>query len=139
VAVRVQLRLTGPEGSELLCNSVLNGGFEVPEPYLLLPAACAERLLGDYRASARNQEMEAAGGEVTFLMAEQAITGRVHTIDREGRQVSFRVLVSAGDAEVLVSDTGIDALGVRIESFAPGRWRFADETRIRETEAPQTW
>ncbi len=34
---------------------------------------------------------------------------------------------------------GIDALGIRIESFVPGRWRFADETLIRNTEAPQYW
>ncbi len=40
---------------------------------------------------------------------------------------------------MLVSDAGIDGLGVRIESFAPGRRRFAEETRIRDSEAPQYW
>ncbi len=57
-------------------------------------------------------------------------------------------LTASGGAEVITSavlnggfeiDAGIDALGVRIESFAPGRWRFAEETRIRETEAPEYW
>ena len=59
--------------------------------------------------------------------------------DREGRGVDFRVFVSDADSDVLVSDGGIDALGIRIESFVPGRWRFADETHIRNTEAPQYW
>ena len=53
--------------------------------------------------------------------------------------MSFRVLVSEHDKEVLVSDAGIDALGIRIESFVPGRWRFAEQTRVREAEAPQHW
>jgi hypothetical protein len=34
---------------------------------------------------------------------------------------------------------GIDALGIRLESFVPGRWRFADETVVRDTSAPQDW
>ena len=40
---------------------------------------------------------------------------------------------------ILVSDSGIDALGIRIENFVPGHWRFADETIIRESEQPQYW
>jgi hypothetical protein len=123
----------------VVTSAVLNGAFEVPEPYLLLPARCAERLLGDYRADALRETMEAAGGEVEMLLAAAEVTGRVVAPAREGRAVSFRVLVSEGDREVLVSDAGIDALGVRIESFAPGRWRFADETLTRETETPQEW
>lgn len=81
--------------------------------------------------------MEAAGGEVELLHAVERISGRAVATDREGRTVEFRVFVSDADSEVLVSDGGIDALG--IESFVPGRWRFADETRIRDTEAPQYW
>ena len=108
-------------------------------PHLLLPAPCADRLLGDYRRSAAREAMEAAGGEVELLHAVEHVAGRVASSDREGRVVDFRVFVSAADSEVLVSDAGIDALGIRIETFAPGRWRFADETHIRDTEAPQYW
>jgi hypothetical protein len=139
MAVRVRLSLKGPGDKEVVSSAVLNGGFEVPKPHLLLPAACAERLLGDFRATARDQAMEAAGGEVTLLLAEETVVGRIQTEDHTGREVKFRVLVSEHDPEVLVSDGGIDALGVRIESFAPGRWRFAEQTLVRETEAPQYW
>jgi hypothetical protein len=139
VAVRVRLRLVGPGSKEVVSTAVLNGGFEVGEPHLLLPQRCAGKLLGDYRSAAVTQAMEAAGGEVDFLLAADRVTGNVTTEDHDGREASFRVLVSEVDPEVLVSDSGIDALGIRIESFAPGRWRFADETRIRDTEAPQYW
>ncbi len=139
MAVRLKLRLTGPEGAEVITAAVLNGGFEIAQPHLLMPAPCARRLLGDYQAAAHQRAMEAAGGEVTFLSVDSEIVGRVHAGDHEGQEVSFHVLVSEHDPEVLVSDAGIDALGVRIESFAPGRWRFAEETRVRETEAPEYW
>jgi hypothetical protein len=76
---------------------------------------------------------------IELLHAAERVTGCAVTFDREGRSVEFRAFVSEGDSEVLVSDGGIDALGIRIESFVPGRWRFADETHIRETEAPQYW
>ena len=138
MAVRLQLRLTGV-GGEVISSAVLNGGFEIAQPHLLMPAPMARRLLGDYRSAAHQRAMEAAGGEVTFLSVDQEVVGRIHTDDREGQEVSFHVLVAEHDPELLVSDAGIDALGVRIESFAPGRWRFAEETHIRDSEAPEYW
>lgn len=81
----------------------------------------------------------ATSAVIELLHAAERVTGCAVTFDREGRSVEFRAFVSEGDSEVLVSDGGIDALGIRIESFVPGRWRFADETHIRETEAPQYW
>ena len=139
MAVRLRLRLQGLGDAEVITSAVLNGGFEIVNPHLLVPAECARRLLGDYQAAAHQRAMEAAGGEVTFLYADQEVLGRVHTDDREGQEVSFHVLVAEHDPEVLVSDAGIDALGIRIESFAPGRWRFAEETLIRDSEAPEYW
>jgi hypothetical protein len=138
MAVRVRLRLTGPKGS-LTSSAVLNGGFEVPAPQLLLPARAATRLLGEFRRSAKRQEMEAAGGDVELLAARGTVRGCVLAGRRRGPETAFGVLVSDADSEILVSDAGIDALGVRIETFAPGRWRLADETVIRDTEAPQYW
>ncbi|MEW6368315.1 MAG: hypothetical protein AB1714_27100 [Acidobacteriota bacterium] len=139
MAVRIRLKITGQGEQPVITTAVLNGGFEVAEPHLLLPARCAGLVLGDYRSSAVWQSMEAAGGQVDFLLASDTVNARAVTADREGHEVSFKILVSDADPEVLVSDAGIDALGLRIESFAPGRWRFADQTLIRETEPPQYW
>ncbi len=139
MAPRVRLRLTAPGDRQVDTVAVLNGGFEVPDPHLLLPAACAERLVDDYRAHASRQRMEAAGATPEFWLLDIVVEGAVVAGDRTGPEVCFRVLVSDTDSEALVSDGGIDALGVRIESFLPGRWRFADESTLRDTEAPQCW
>ena len=138
MAVRVPLELKGPAGT-VRTSAVLNGGFEVPEPHLLLPAGCAESVLGDYARGAQREELEAAGGDVTLLRSAEQVVGRVCVADRIGPSVDFRVFVSSADTEVLVSDGGIDALGLRVESFVPGRWRFADEKQIRGTAAPAYW
>jgi hypothetical protein len=139
MAVRVRIRITSPGGVQLDTTAVLNGGFEVPDPHLLLPRAAAARLFGDALTSAVLQEMTGAGGSVELLAMPDPVTARVLTPDREGPTARFRVLASKFDEEALVSDAGIDALSLRIESFVPGRWRFADETRTRDTEPPQEW
>ncbi|MBI4614108.1 MAG: hypothetical protein HY720_10905 [Planctomycetes bacterium] len=139
MAVRIRIELLGPDGRCLRTAAILNGGFEVPGPHLLLPRSCAERLLGAYRTHAVRQVLDAAGGSAEFWAVDLPVGGCVTTDDRKGPLVEFRVLVSEGDSELLVSDSGIDALGVRIESFEPGRWRFDGETRVRPTEAAEYW
>jgi hypothetical protein len=139
MAVRVRLLIQAASGRSLEAIAVLNGGFEVPEPHLLLPLKCAEALVPDLEATATRREMTAAGGNVQLRALAASVTARVRVPDRDGPTARFRVLVSEADEEVLVSDAGIDALAVRIETFVPGRWRLADETRIRDTEAPQMW
>lgn len=139
MAVRVRLRIRASSGATVETTAVLNGGFEVPAPHLLLPFACASRLFDDLAGRGVRQEMEGAGGPVELLALPDTVEAQVITPDRQGPVARFHLLVSRVDAESLVSDAGIDALSLRIESFAPGRWRFADETRIRDTEAPQDW
>lgn len=139
MAVRVRVRIVGEPGRTVETVAVLNGGFEVPEPHLLLPARCAERLFADFRRGAARQEMTAAGGTAEFYSLQRELPVRACALGREGPEAQFRVLVSDADHEVLISDGGIDALSLRVESFLPGRWRFADETHIRDAEAPQYW
>ena len=74
MAVRLRLRLEGPGGA-VTSSAVLNGGFEIAKPHLLMPAPCARRLLGDYQAAGHQRAMEAAGGEVTFLAVDQEVVG----------------------------------------------------------------
>ncbi len=100
MAVRLQLRLTGPGGVDVISCAVLNGGFEIAQPHLLMPAPLARRLLGDDQSAAHQRAMEAAGGEVTFLSVDQEVVGRVHTDDREGGEVGFHVLVAEHDPEL---------------------------------------
>lgn len=139
MAVRVRLKMTAPSGSELVTTAVLNGGFEVERPHLLLPTRCARALLGDYTIDATRQPVETAAGAAEFLVAASAVQACATTPGRDGTIVRFAAYVADAETEVLVSDSGIDALGLRIESFAPGRWRFADEVGARVSEPPERW
>ncbi len=62
MAVRVRLRLTAAEGAEVVTGAVLNGGFEIAEPHLLLPARCAERLSGQLPGDCQQQGDGGGGG-----------------------------------------------------------------------------
>lgn len=139
MAVRVRIRIRGPKGKAVETVAVLNGGFEASMPHLLLPAGCARRLFGNYRSIAVEQEMEAAGGVATLLALAQTVNVEVVAGSRKGPERIFRVLVSEADREVLVSDTGIDELGVHIESFSPGRWRLSGEDAVHDSEAAHQW
>lgn len=140
MAVRVPLRLRGEDGSEVETVAVLNGGFEVSVPHLLLPARCAEALFPDYRQHSVARQYQAAGGtplpllRLTRTVATCVIAGR-----REGPSTRLHVLVSETEREALVSDSGIDALRIHIESFSPGRWRLRGEKRRRPSARPQYW
>lgn len=142
MAVRVRLEIEVSGGGRVETVAVLNGGFEVELPHLLLPMACARRLIDDPTARAVLQPMEGAGGTpLEFWALTDPVTVRLVTSRGRGAAVTFLALVSAHDREALVSDVGIDALGIRIESFYPGRWRLTDEApdEARPSEPPQYW
>jgi hypothetical protein len=138
MAVRVRLRIEEDAGGVVETTAVLNSGFEIDEPHLLLPAACATRLLGEFRSSPQ-LEFSVAGGVGRFYAPPTNARAKVVSVERAGPIVSFRLLVSDGDSEVLVSDSGIDALNLRVETFSRGLWRFADEAALRPSEPPQHW
>ena len=138
MAVRVRFRLKGSAG-EIESSALLNGGFEVDGPHVLLPARVAAQLVGLEVNQATHQPAHVAGGEIDLVLLPRRLQGCVVTADRTGRSIEFEAYLSPGEPEILISDAGIDALGIRIESFAPGRWRFADDVVIRDTESPQYW
>ena len=139
VAVRVALEIRHPSGTAVETVAVLNGGFEMEAPHLLLPAACAERLDAGFRKKAQPAQLSTAGGPGQFLVLSDAVRVRAKTPDRAGPEAEFKVLVSNVEDEALVSDAGIDTLGIRIECFSPPRWRFGDEETVRDGAAPQIW
>jgi hypothetical protein len=139
LAVRVRLRIERPSGERLECAALLNGGFESGRPEILLPAPAARRLYAQYPAETLPVAGLLAAGETELLELPERVLACVVTPAREGRQARFSVLVSDGADEVLVSDSGIDALGVRIESFGRGVWRFGNERRLRKSARRQHW
>ncbi len=140
MAVRVPLRLRSGEGRDLDTVAVLNGGFEVEVPHLLLPAPCAERLIPGFRRDAVLRQYQAAGATpLPLYRLLKTLFVCVLVGKREGPTTQLHVLVSETERELLVSDSGIDALRIRIEGFRPGRWRLAGEKRIWKTSRAHLW
>ena len=111
----VTLAIEGPRKRRLEGAALLNGGFSSKAPSLLLPRAAALTLFPEYPAGTRPMGATTAGGRVSLRVAAETAWVHVVTQDRNGPRVRFQVVVSEEEDEVLISDYGIDALGVKIE------------------------
>lgn len=139
MAVRIKVVITGPSGKSLETVAVLNGGFETEEPCVLLPARAAARVLDSPAKRAKKITADVAGGQAEFRVPPERVEVRVRGSDRTGPPTRCEVLISSKDREALLSDSAIDALGVKIESFRRGLWRFSDEDKQRSGDPPQHW
>lgn len=139
MAARVRIAFRGRGGRTLEAAALLNGGFESASPAVLLPASIATRLLSDPLSKARPATFSVAAGKATLFVVRERLKARVATADRRGPEAWLNVLVAQREEEVILSDTAIDALGVKIESFGKGLWRFARERRMRPSEPAQLW
>ncbi|MBI4614323.1 MAG: hypothetical protein HY720_11985 [Planctomycetes bacterium] len=136
VAIRVE-RSSTPGALE--SAAILNGGFGSEVPCLLLPRQAALLLFPEYPAGMVPVGGATAGGRATFLASREELAARVREPDRDGPAIAFRVVVSEHDDEILVSDSGIDALGVEVKKHGEGLWRFDGETRIRRSVPRRRW
>lgn len=82
---------------------------------------------------------QSAAGPTGFLEIAESLRAQVVAGDRAGPVVVASAFASPGDDEILMSDAAINDLGVRIESFRQGRWRFADEATTRDSMPPEVW
>ncbi len=139
MAPRVKILFVSNAGEHLEAVGVLNGGFESEEPAVLLPARAAKILFSRFPEGTELVTGEEASSEEEYIAIPERVSARVLTPDREGTAVECILYASTGAREILLSDSAIDDLGVKIESFRKGHWRFADEDGIRESEPPQRW
>ncbi|MBI4704943.1 MAG: hypothetical protein HY744_27880 [Deltaproteobacteria bacterium] len=139
MAARVPLLVTAPSGASLRCAAILNGGFESEEPAVLLPGSAAVQLYSSYPRGTGSASGDAATGEVELRILPWPVSACLSVPARTCPLVACTAAVSDGATEVLLSDSAIDALGLRVESFRLGCWRFADESLVRASEPPQIW
>lgn len=139
MAVRVRLQLRRKGRGTVEAVALLNGGFETAEPFLLLPKALALKLFPDFPAGASGVRGETVGGMAALFLLSESVEVRARGGRGQGTIRSCRLLVSDIEREVLVSDSAIDALGISIESFGAGTWRFKGEKKLRSSEQPQYW
>lgn len=140
MAVRVRLRLRSLlKGSELTTSALVNSGFEAETPQLLVPRRLAAEL-GAWPPpdNACLVEVGTAGGPVRNYLVPGAAEVSVVTRDRVVGPVRCDIMISNHEYEVLISDRLGGELGIVILDLR-GKWRFADESAVRDTEAPQYW
>jgi len=140
LAVRVKLRIKSLKtGRDIVTNALVNSGYEVETPQLLIPRRLALEL-GYWPPpdDAVLVEVGTAGGPVRNYLIPRAALVFVETVDRVVGPVECDVMISNLEYEVLISDKLGGELGIVILDLR-GKWRFNDEDKVRETESPQYW
>ena len=140
MAVRVRLRIRSLRSSvEVVSSALVNSGFEAETPQLLIPRRLAVELgLWPPPDDAYLIEVGTAGGPVRNYLVPGAAEVSVEAGDRSVGPVKCDVMISSLEQEVLISDRLGGELNIVILDLR-GKWRFSDEDRVRETEAPQYW
>ncbi len=136
--VRVKLRVSS-ESKSLLTSGYVNSGYEADQPELLVPLPLAEELGLWGRASEEYARTPVGIGKLYVLCRRARV--QVVTDDRETQPVKVCVVVSEFEKEVLISDYLAGELGIAVEDFRRGIWRFRDEplSKLRESEGAQYW
>ncbi|MBS7637916.1 hypothetical protein KEJ49_03365 [Candidatus Bathyarchaeota archaeon] len=140
VAVRVRLRVRATSsGREVASSALVNSGFEAETPQLLVPRSLAATLgLWPPPPEAQLVDVGTAGGPVRNYLVPGAAEALIEVSDRIVGPVRCDVMISSLEYEILISDRLGGEFGIVILDLR-GRWRFSDEDKVRETEAPQYW
>ena len=135
----VRVRARG-SGSEVVTSALVNTGYEVAEPEILLPRRLAEYLGLSLRApAARAYTYETPMGYYRVLVVREAVD--VHLCDVCVRVEAVNAAVAEFEREVLLSDVLSDELGIQILSAGTGLWRHVNDTAglERRSAEPEYW
>ena len=135
-AVRLRLRIRVNERS-LEVIALLNSGYEVPTPQLLIPIDVARALDLWPPEGAREVVLETAGGPLRAWFYPRKAFVKVVAGDAESREVLTDIVVSPIGDEPLISDMLAEELEIAVESFGRGLWRFRWESKLRKSELKQ--
>ncbi|PCN50680.1 hypothetical protein B6U99_02985 [Candidatus Geothermarchaeota archaeon ex4572_27] len=141
MAVRVRLRIRArASGREVVTSALVNSGYEVDEPEILLPRRLVDYLgIAVEAPHARPLIYETPTGLYRLLMTPKAVD--VHLDDLCIEVKGVNVAVSEFEREVLLSDKLTSALGIQLLDVAEGVWRHRDdgpEVR-RQSVGPEYW
>jgi hypothetical protein len=138
MAVRVRLRVeAGGRVREVV--ALVNSGYEADTPQLMVPIGLARELgLWPPPPDAREELFDTAGGPVRVWVVRGAAAVRAVAGDAESGPVETDIVVSHFVDEPLISDVLAGKLGIAVEDFLEGLWRFRWEPRekVRRSEKP---
>ncbi|KPV62744.1 MAG: hypothetical protein AOA65_1639 [Candidatus Bathyarchaeota archaeon BA1] len=132
-----------PRSIEKVVETVglVNSGYEVEEPELLIPIRLAEESGLWPPPEILMESCLTPAGIARLYSVPHAIEVHLITEDRTTGPVPCNLMISEHEREVLISDHLTSALKTSVEDFAEGLWRFRDEplTKLRKREKPQHW
>jgi len=141
MGVRVRLAIKSVDtGVEVTTAALVNSGYEVEEPELLVPRRLAEYLgIPTRPPRARIELYETPTGVFHMVLAPRALS--VHLVDVCKRVENVHALVSDSEREVLISDALASALGIQIIDAKKGLWRLSSDPpdTVRESCGPEYW
>lgn len=125
VAVRVKISIRNIETNfEVSTAALVNTGYEVEEPEILLPRRLAEYIGLSLKPPRAHVEVyETPLGLYHLIFIPKAVS--VHLIDVCERVDGVNVAVSEAEREVLISDALGEALGIQLLEIGKGVWRHA--------------
>ena len=141
MAVRVKLRIKSrlEAGVEVETVALVNSGFEVDAPEIVIPIRLAEGLnLRSRLLEARVEPYNTVAGPIRMYVLPSSIEVEVVEEDNRSPSVVCDAVVSDMEVEVLISDYLAGALGIVVEDFRDGIWRLKSDppTRQRGTYKP---
>jgi len=138
MAVRVRLRVEGG-GRVREVVALVNSGYEADTPQLMIPARLA-RELGFWPPppDAREEFFDTAGGPIRVWVVRRAARVSVAAEDAESAPVEADLVISHLADEPFISDVLAGKLGIAVEDFLEGLWRFRWEPKekARKSEKP---
>ncbi|MEM1990451.1 MAG: hypothetical protein QW782_07455 [Candidatus Bathyarchaeia archaeon] len=135
MAVRLKLKIrVGDKALEAV--ALLNSGYEAPTPQLLIPIRLAAKLNLWPPEGAYDVTLETAGGPLKAWFYPRVAKISVVAEGSPEREVISDIVVSPLADEPLINDKLADELGIAVESFGKGLWRFTWEPKekLRESE-----
>ncbi|MET1102371.1 MAG: hypothetical protein ABWW69_07865 [Pyrodictiaceae archaeon] len=139
VRVRVEIRCRA-SGASVVTAALVNSGYEVEEPEILLPKRLAEYLGLELKPPrTRIEAYETPLGIYHLLFTPRAVD--VHLVDVSNIIEGVNVVVAEGEREVLISDKLAGALQIQILDLARGLWRYKHDPPelVRESVKPEYW
>lgn len=137
--MRLGLKSRLGEGREARVVALVNSGFEVDTPQILVPVEVARELsLYAHLLEARIESYGTVAGPIRLYVLPSSAEAWVIEPDVESVHVVCDVLISDVEREVLISDYLAGELGIIAEDFKIGLWRLRGdpEGRVRESYKP---
>lgn len=144
VRLRLRIRVSDRIDEEV---ALLNSGYEAPTPQLLISVKLATKLGLWPPEGAYEVTLETAGGPLKAWLYPRIAQISVVAEGSPEREVTSDIVVSPLADEPMINDKLADELGIAVEAFGRGLWRFhmgaegeaEGERKILMQDGKQCW